>query len=142
MVALEDRVRLEVQLDVEVARAGRRSRPARPRAASRIRSPASTPAGIFTASVLCAFTRPAPPQALHGSAIIRPVPWQRGQVCWIEKKPCCMRTWPCPPQVAQVCGFVPGLAPLPWQVEHVSWVGMRILVSVPCAACSSVISRL
>jgi hypothetical protein len=24
------------------------------------------------------------------------VPWHFGQVCWIEKKPCCMRTWPWP----------------------------------------------
>ena len=29
---------------------------------------------------------------LLGFGIILPVPWQRGQVCWIEKKPCCMRT--------------------------------------------------
>ena len=72
----------------------------------------------------------------------RPVPWQRGQVCWIEKKPCYIRTWPWPSQVAHVCALVPGLAPLPWQVSHASCVGMRILVSVPCAACSSVTSRL
>ena len=54
--------------------------------------------------------------ALAGAAgvgTILPLPWQRGQVCWIEKKPCCMRTWPWPPQVVQVVGWVPGLAPLP-----------------------------
>ena len=32
--------------------------------------------------------------------MIVPAPLQAGQVCWIEKKPCCMRTWPAPPQVA------------------------------------------
>jgi hypothetical protein len=28
------------------------------------------------------------------------------------------RTWPEPPQVGQVLGWVPGLAPLPWQGSH------------------------
>jgi hypothetical protein len=27
--------------------------------------------------------------------MILPLPWQCGQVCWMLKKPCCMRTWPC-----------------------------------------------
>ena len=58
-------------------------------------------------------TRPAPSQLLQGSAMKRPVPWHLWQVCWIEKKPCCSRTWPEPPQVGQVLGWVPGLAPLP-----------------------------
>ena len=107
-----------------------------------MRSPSSTPAGIFTESVLCFFTRPAPRQVAHGSAIILPLPWQVGQVCWIEKKPCESRTVPAPWQVSHVLGAVPGLAPEPWQVSHVSMVGMRILVSVPRAACSSGISRL
>ena len=97
-----------------------------------MRSPLSMPAGILTASVLCCLMRPVPWQSLHGEVIILPLPWQRGQVCWIEKKPCCMRTWPCPPQVGQVVGLVPGLAPEPWQVSHSSMVGMRIWF--PCRA--------
>ena len=28
-----------------------------------------------------------------GLGMIRPLPWHLGQVCWIEKKPCWMRTW-------------------------------------------------
>jgi hypothetical protein len=36
--------------------------------------------------------------------------------------------------------LVPGLAPLPWQVSQLSQVGMRICVSLPKAASSSVIS--
>jgi hypothetical protein len=36
--------------------------------------------------------------------MILPLPWHFGQVCWIEKKPCCMRTWPWPAQVVQVIG--------------------------------------
>jgi hypothetical protein len=107
-----------------------------------MRSPSSTPAGIFTASVLCFFTRPAPRQVPQGSEIILPLPWHVGQVCWIEKKPWDMRTVPEPWQVSQVLGCVPGLAPVPWQVSHDSIVGMRMRVSVPRAACSRVISRL
>ena len=86
--------------------------------------------------------RPAPSQVAQGEVTILPLPWQRGQVCWIEKKPCCMRTWPWPWQVGQVVGEVPGLAPVPWQVSHSSIVGMRMRVSVPRAASSSEISRL
>jgi hypothetical protein len=37
---------------------------------------------------------------------------------------------------------VPARAPLPLQVSHTLAVGMRIFVSMPCAAFSSVISRL
>ncbi len=107
-----------------------------------MRSPSSTPAGIFTASVLCFFRRPAPRHEAHGSLTIFPVPWHVGQVCWIEKKPCEMRTVPEPWQVSQVLGCVPGFAPEPLQTSQVSMVGMRILVSVPRAACSSEISRL
>src|SRR5258706_8721311 len=93
-----------------------------------MRSPSSTPAGIFTASVLCFLMRPAPRQVTHGSGITFPVPWQAGQVCWMEKKPCERRTEPEPWHVSQVLGCVPGLAPEPWHVSHVSMVGMRILV--------------
>ena len=45
-------------------------------------------------------------------------------------------------QVVQVTGEVPGLAPEPWQVSHLSHDGTRMVVSKPWAACSSVISRL
>jgi hypothetical protein len=73
----------------------------------------------------------------------RPVPWHFGQVCWIEKKPLLQANLAVEPlQVGQVLGWVPGLAPEPWQGSQTSMVGMRILVSVPWAACSSVISRL
>ena len=74
--------------------------------------------------------------------IILPVPWHVGQVCWIEKKPCDRRTVPEPWQVSHCLGCVPGLAPEPLQVSHASIVGMRILVSVPRAACSSETSML
>ena len=51
-----------------------------------------------------------------------------------------MRTAPEPPQVRQVLGEVPGLAPEPLQVSQFSQLGTRISVSKPAAACSSVIS--
>ena len=56
------------------------------------------------------------------------------------KKPWRMCTVPLPLQVVQVLGLVPGLAPLPLQVSQVSQLGMRICVSLPRAASSSVIS--
>ena len=111
--------------------------PGSPLPAERIRIPSSMPAGIFTCSVLLRFRRPTPSQASHGSGTTLPLPWQVGQVCWIEKKPCCTRTEPCPLQVRQVCGLVPGLAPEPLQVSQFSQDGTRISVSNPCAACSS-----
>ena len=40
-----------------------------------MRSPSSTPAGIFTDSVLCFLTRPAPLQAAHGVGTTLPLPW-------------------------------------------------------------------
>src|SRR5690606_15220119 len=63
-----------------------------------------------------------------------------GQVCWTLKNPCCMRTTPCPPQLWQVTGLVPALAPDPEHDSQVSQVGTRISVSNPLAACSSVMS--
>ncbi len=71
-----------------------------------------------------------------------PEPWQRGQVCAIENGPCETRTWPAPRHDGQVVGAVPGRAPLPLQLSQLAIAGMRILVSKPCDACSSVISRL
>ena len=60
--------------------------------------------------------------------IVVPAPRQFGQVCWIEKKPCCMRTWPVPPQVLQVLGSLPGLAPEPARrCSHSAMVGMLML---------------
>ena len=102
--------------------------------------PSSMPAGILTSSVLVFLVRPTPSQVPHGSGITLPLPWQVGQVCWIEKKPCCRRTVPCPAQDVHTLGLVPGLAPVPPQVSQPSQLGTRISVAKPAAACSSVIS--
>ncbi len=59
-----------------------------------------------------------------------PRPWQFGQVRSIEKKPCVARTRPWPPQVGQVFGFEPALAPEPEQTSQVVAVGiLRLTVS-------------
>ena len=102
--------------------------------------PSLMPAGIFTSSVFCFFTLPAPLQVVQGSGMMRPLPWQCGQVCWMLKKPWRRCTVPVPLQVVQVFALVPGLAPVPWQVSQASQLGMRICVSLPCAASSSEIS--
>ncbi len=101
----------------------------------------STPGGMVTDSVFSCWRRPLPRQSPQGSSIIWPLPRQVGQVCWMEKKPCCMRTWPWPPQVLQVRGVEPGFAPEPPQVSHWTSVGTRISRSTPCTASSSEISR-
>ncbi|MNH18341.1 hypothetical protein D3C79_780400 [compost metagenome] len=73
--------------------------------------------------------------------MILPWPWQRGQVCCTEKKPCCMRTWPIPPQVGQVDGVEPFFAPLPSQGWQLTSVGTRMLTVVPRTASSRFSSR-
>ena len=102
--------------------------------------PSLMPAGIFTSSVFCFLILPAPLQAVQGSGMILPLPWQCGQACWMLKKPWRMCTLPAPLQVVQVLALVPGLAPLPLQVSQLSQLGTRICVSLPKAASSSVIS--
>ena len=138
-VALEDVVFLDADLDVQIT--GRAAMvPGSPLPAERMRMPSLMPAGIFTSSVFWRLILPAPLQAVQGSGISLPVPWQCGQVCWIEKKPWRMCTEPEPLQVPQVLTLVPGLAPVPLQVSQLSQAGMRICASLPLAASSSVIS--
>ena len=141
VVALEHRVRLDVDLDVEVAR--RAAVHAGLAFAGQAHAVAFVDAGRdLHRERLLQLDAPRAEQVPHGLGMMLPLPWQRGQVCAMEKGPCDTRTWPAPRQVGQVAGCVPGCAPLPLQVSHVAAAGMRILVSKPCAACSSVSSRL
>jgi hypothetical protein len=71
-----------------------------------------------------------------------PLPWQRGQVWAMEKGPAKSAPRPAPRHDGQVVGCVPDFAPLPLQASQTVMAGMRILVSKPCAACSSESSRL
>ena len=115
--------------------------PGSPLPVERMRMPSSMPAGIFTSSVFWRLILPWPLQVVQGSGMILPVPRQWGQVCCTLKKPWRICTEPLPPQVVQVLGLVPGLAPLPWQVSQLSQLGMRICASLPLAASSREISR-
>ena len=116
-VALEDRVRLDRQENIEIAGA------------------AAAHAGLALAgepdaravldprrdrhgSVFSLRTRPWPPQARQGLSMTRPAPWQDGQVRSMVKKPCCARTLPVPWQVGQLTGREPASAPLPLQASH------------------------
>ena len=74
--------------------------------------------------------------------MISPRPWQEGQVRSMVKKPWLARTLPAPPQVGQVEGWVPALAPLPVQASQVTLVGTRICAVLPAKASGSVISML
>ena len=49
----------------------------------------------------------------------------------MAKKPCEARTRPAPPQVGQVVGLVPGLAPTPSQASQVKAVAAVISTSEP-----------
>jgi len=140
-VALEERVLRHPQDDVEVA-GGPPKAPGSPSPPMRSWLPESTPGGILIWRVRSTGTRPSPPQVLHCSVTIRPVPRQWLQVRATVKKPCWNVTCPEPRQVGQVVGRVPGAAPLPAHVEQVSARGMRIWVSVPNAASSKETSRL
>ncbi len=114
--------------------------PASPSSASRMRVPSSTPFGMLMESVRSFVWRPVPPQPWQGSSITSPRPWQEMQARSMAKKPCCARMRPEPPQVGQVFGLVPGLAPEPVQMSQVTLVGTRISAALPWNASSSVIS--
>ena len=74
--------------------------------------------------------------------MISPRPWQEGQVRSMVKKPWLARTLPAPPQVGQVEGCVPVLAPVPVQASQVTLVGTRICAVLPREGLGSVISML
>ena len=76
-------------------------------------------------------TRPAPPQRAQGATVAN----EPRMVFWT------WRTWPEPEQAEQVCGALPALEPLPWQVPHASIRERRRDLGMPDAASSIVISR-
>ncbi len=82
-------------------------------------------------SVLRWLVWPWPWHSAQASLIVWPWPWQVGQARSTAKKPFDVRTRPWPAQVEQVCGLVPGLAPVPWQASQVRVVGMVISTSAP-----------
>src|SRR4029450_6786186 len=65
-----------------------------------------------------------------------PLPWQRGHGREKAKKPSSSETTPRPRHSGQICGAVPGSAPVPWQTEHVVSSSTGILVSRPLSESS------
>jgi hypothetical protein len=65
--------------------------------------------------------------------MVSPRPWHDGQVRSMVKKPWLARTLPIPPQVRQVDGEVPALAPEPEQLSQVTGcrhLDLRVLAFV------------
>ena len=79
--------------------------------------PSSTPAGTFIVTVRVTRVKPLPEHFVQRSLIVLPLPpqvWQVRIVCtWPNGEFIVTRCWPLPPQVGQVCGWVPGFAPEP-----------------------------
>ncbi len=90
-----------------------------------MREPSFTPAGMLTRNFLTVRTAPEPAQVGQGSSITVPLPPQREQGWEIENMPCPCVSIPRPSQRGHTFGVVPGLAPVPWQVEHSAAGGHR-----------------
>ena len=114
----------------------------------------STPAGMLIRSFLRTCLTPWPPQDPQGSEITWPVPPQLGHSATWVKLPkgvrVARRTCPAPPQVPQVVGPLPALAPLPPQVRRATRTpfgsftqvaecpncgGTGQVISDPCGSC-------
>src|SRR6056297_1740655 len=112
--------------------------PGSPSPLSVITDPLSTPAGILIFIFFFSLFRPLPPQSWHASSKVFPSPPHVGQVFAFTNCPngvlCVYLTSPVPPQLLQVFTFVPGFAPVPSQVLHVSFLIISISFSTPKAA--------
>ena len=91
----------------------------------------STPAGIRKVIFEVRSRRPVPRQFLQGFSMMRPAPWQWGQVCAMLKMPREVITWPRPPQVGQVLTRDPASAPEPSQTSQRSGLVTVISFSHP-----------
>ncbi len=77
---------------------------------------------------------PVPRQVGQGSSTTTPLPWQLGHGWLKENRPWLSSTTPRPWQMGQVCGVVPGRAPLPWQVEQAASEVRYSVVLTPLTA--------
>src|ERR1700760_57308 len=102
--------------------------------------PSCTPAGISIDTVSSPYTRPSPLQTGHFSVTGDPSPLQVGQVVTVcicpRKVLLTRRTWPLPPQVAQVWTLFLSLAPLPLQVVQPTYFFTLIFFETPLAISS------
>jgi hypothetical protein len=104
--------------------------------ASRMRWPSLTPDGMRTVMVRVWDVMPLPAQVGHGSSMTCPVPRQLRHGSENANAPWLRLVTPAPPQTPQVCGDVPGLAPLPAQVGHVPGLCIRSGTVTPSTASS------
>ena len=97
-----------------------------------MRVPSSTPGGMLTDSVRSRVTRPEP-RAGRARVLDHLAAALAGRAGALEREEALRVRGPCraPPQVAQVFGLVPALAPVPEQASQVTEVGMRICAVLP-----------
>ena len=90
--------------------------------------------------------KPVPEHLLHLSLMILPLPPQVGHVrivcTWPNGEFIVTRCWPEPWQVGQVCGCVPGFAPVPAQASQTALRWNLNSLRQPKAASSNVSVRL
>src|ERR671929_1161653 len=79
---------------------------------------------------------PLPAQVGHGSSITEPLPRQLRHGSEKANAPWLRLVTPAPPHTGQVCGEVPGRAPLPWQVGQVPGLCIRSGTVTPRTASS------
>src|SRR5688572_10119752 len=121
--------------------AGPPLRPGAPRPLRRIVCPSDTPAGMRARTSRGRRSMPAPWQVGQGSRMIDPRPWQLRHGVENENMPWLSSTTPRPPQTGQRSGYVPGLAPDPWHVEHwASLVNCSVVVMPRTASSKSSVS--
>ena len=97
-------------------------------------APSLTPAGTLTWYRLVWRTRPWPWQVGQGDSITVPAPPQRSHGSDSEKKPWLRLLTPRPRHSGQIVGEVPGCAPLPLQVAHVTGFSTGIVSCAPRSA--------
>src|SRR3712207_8830156 len=102
-----------------------------------MRWPSLTPAGIRTVIVRVWVVTPLPAQVGQGSSTTWPVPRQLRHGSEKANAPWLRLVTPAPWHTGQVCGEVPGRAPLPWQVGHVPGLCMRSGTVTPRTASSN-----
>ncbi len=119
--------------------------PASPCPSIAIRWPLSIPAGMLTWSRRSSRSLPSPLQAWHGVETTRPSPLQRGQAVMFTIWPRIVcetrRRSPVPLHSGHRSGSLPGSAPEPAQVGHVTRVGNRISRVTPVTASARVMVR-
>src|SRR5919107_724685 len=137
--------RLGTATSTVTSRSPDRPLPGTPRPRTRSVWPLAVPAGtlsvtlpssVGTVSVRVWLVTPLPAQVGQGSSTTWPVPRQLRHGSENANAPWLRLVTPAPWHTGQMCGLVPGLAPLPLQVGHVPGLCMRSGTVTPRAASS------